>query len=139
MKENVLVIDTNLIFSGLISSSSAIRDILLENHFEFYAPNYIIAELFKHKEKMLKYSKLTESEFYVYFNGIVEQIRFTPLDFISLQSKQEAYDLCKDVDIKDTPFVALAIELNVPLWTGDKKLMNGLRQKGFDNFFDPGK
>lgn len=44
------------------------------------------------------------------------------------------YDLCKDVDIKDTPFVALAIELGPSLWTGDKKLKEGLKQKGFDNF-----
>jgi len=125
--ENTLIVDTNLIFSALISSSSSIRDTLLESRLEFHAPNYIITELFKYKERMLKYSKLSESDFYAYLNGLVERIRFTPLDFISLESRQKAYELCKDVDIKDTPFVALAIELDVPLWTGDKKLMRGLR------------
>lgn len=135
--ENALVVDTNLIFSALISSSSSIRDTLLESHFEFYAPNYIITETFKHKEKMLKYSKLSESDFYAYLNGVVERIRFTPLDFISLESRQKAYELCKEIDIKDTPFVALAIELDVPLWTGDKKLIKGLKQEGFNKFFEP--
>lgn len=133
--ENTIVVDTNLIFSALISSSSSIRDLLLEGQYDLYAPNYIITEIFKYKEKMLKYSKLNEEDFYVYLNGVIERIRFTPLDFISLESRQKAYELCKDVDIKDTPFVALAIELDVPLWTGDKKLIKGLEQKGFNNFF----
>lgn len=133
--EKALVIDTNLIFSALISKSSNIRDILLGGQYELFAPNYIITEIFKHKEKILKYCKLSEDDFYIYLNGIIEQIRFTPLDFISLESRQQAYDLCKDIDVKDIPFVALSIELDVPLWTGDKKLIKGLEQKGFDRFF----
>tara|TARA_R110002096_G_C14392562_1_gene706660 strand:+ start:252 stop:440 length:189 start_codon:yes stop_codon:yes gene_type:complete len=44
----------------------------------------------------------------------------------------QAAELTKGVDESDTPFVALAMELNVPLWTGDKKLINGLREKDFN-------
>lgn len=58
------------------------------------------------------------------------------MDFISNESKQKAYDLCKDVDIKDTPFVALALELNSLFWTGDKKLKVGLAKLGYSNFFE---
>jgi len=50
--------------------------------------------------------------------------------------RQKAYDLCFDVDIKDTPFVSLSIDLAIPLWTGDKKLKDGLKQKGFHDFYD---
>ena len=135
--ENTVIIDTNLIFSALISSSSAIRDTLLESHLTFYAPNFIIAELFKHQTRMLKLTKLSDVEFYTFFNGIIENIRFVPLDFISTESRQQAYDLCKNIDLKDTPFVALAIELNAPLWTGDKKLKTGISPKGFTHFFEP--
>ena len=92
-------------------------------------------EIYKHKDKLLKCSKLTESEFYLYFNAIIERINFIPSDFISLESRQKAYDLCKDVDIKDTPFVALSIYLAIPLWIGDKKLKEGLKQKGFSDFY----
>jgi len=49
----------------------------------------------------------------------------------------EARRLCRDVDLKDTPFVALALHLDGPLWTGDHLLKAGLKAKGFDRFFEP--
>jgi predicted nucleic acid-binding protein len=93
-------------------------------------------EIYKHKEMLFENSKLTMSEFYLYFNGIVERINFIPIDFIGKESRQKAYNLCKDIDVKDTPFVALTIELGILLWTGDKKLKDGLRSKGFQDFYD---
>lgn len=47
----VIIIDTNLIFSSLLSPASQIREILLDDTFTFYFPNYIIAEVFKHQKK----------------------------------------------------------------------------------------
>lgn len=136
MISNSVVIDTNLIFSALVPKASQIREILFESNMTFYSPNILISEIYKHKEKLLKSSKLTDSEFYLYFNGIIELIKFIPTDFISIDSRQQAYDLCFDVDVKDIPFVALSIELGIPLWTGDKKLKDGLKQKGFDEFYN---
>jgi predicted nucleic acid-binding protein len=132
-----VVVDTNLIFSALIPKASQIREVLFESKLTFYSPNFLITEIYKHKDKLLKCSKLSESEFYLYFNGIIEQIKFIPSDFIRLDSRQKAYNLCHDVDVKDTPFVALSIDLAIPLWTGDHKLKNGLRKKGFNNFYIP--
>ena len=136
MISNAIVIDTNLVFSALISKASQIREILFESNLDFYSPNILITEIYKHNEKLLKSSKLTSTEFFMYFNGIIERIQFVPTDFISLESRQKAYDLCYDVDIKDLPFVALSIDLKIPLWTGDKKLKIGLIKKGFHNFYN---
>ena len=136
MISNAIVIDTNLVFSALISKASQIREILFESNLDFYSPNILITEIYKHNEKLLKSSKLTSTEFSMYFNGIIERIQFVPTDFISLESRQKAYDLCYDVDIKDLPFVALSIDLKIPLWTGDKKLKIGLIKKGFHNFYN---
>lgn len=136
MNTNSVVVDTNLIFSALIPRASQIRELFFENKLTFYSPNYLITEIYKHKDKLFKNSKLTESEFYLYFNGIIERIKFIPIDLIGIESRQKAYDLCHDVDIKDTPFVALSIELDIPIWTGDKKLKDGLKLKGFNNFFN---
>jgi predicted nucleic acid-binding protein len=49
----------------------------------------------------------------------------------------EAWRLCGDVDENDTAYVALTLELDGRLWTGDKELEMGLRRKGFDKFFVP--
>jgi len=136
MIPNSVVVDTNLIFSALIPAASKIREILFESNLTFYSPNFLITEIYQHKEKLIKSSKLDESEFYLYFNGIIERINFIPLEFVGLESRQKAYNLCHDVDIKDTPFVALSIDLAIPLWTGDKKLKDGLKEKGFTNFFN---
>jgi len=38
----------------------------------------------------------------------------------------------KGIDEDDTPFIALGIELNAKLWTGDKILSKGLAKKGVD-------
>lgn len=130
-----VVVDTNLIFSALIPKASKIREIMFESNMTFIAPNFLITEIYKHKDKLIKHSKLNESEFYLYLNGIIEKIRFVPIDFINTDSRQRAYDLCKDIDVKDTPFIALSIELDIPIWTGDKKLKDGLRLKGFTDFY----
>ena len=135
MISKYVVVDTNLIFSALIPKASKIRELLFDSNLTFYAPNFLISEIYKHKEKLIKNSRLDDSEFYLYFNGIIENIQFVPIDFISLDSKQKAYDLCKDIDIKDTPFIALTIDLNLQIWTGDKKLKDGLKSKGFNEFF----
>jgi len=42
----------------------------------------------------------------------------------------------KDIDPKDVLFVALTIEMDGLLWTGDTKLRSNLEVKGFDSFFD---
>jgi len=137
MIPNAVVVDTNLIFSALIPKASKIRDILLERNLSFYAPNFLIAEIYKHKTRIISFSKLSESEFYLYFNGIIERINFVPIDFIGIESRQKAYDLCKNIDLSDIPFIALAIDLEIPLWTGDKKIKDGLRNQGVINFFNP--
>ncbi|MGM0706537.1 MAG: PIN domain-containing protein [Bacteroidota bacterium] len=41
------------------------------------------------------------------------------------------------MDETDAPHVAITIEVNGLLWTGDKRLKSGLQSQGFDRFFDP--
>lgn len=45
-------------------------------------------------------------------------------------------EVLKRTPKKDTPFVALALEMEAQLWTRDQELKDGLRRKGFDRFFD---
>jgi predicted nucleic acid-binding protein len=53
---------------------------------------------------------------------------------LTLKSKQYAYDLCKDIDLKDITYLALSIELEIPLITRDELLLKGLQRKGYKQF-----
>jgi predicted nucleic acid-binding protein len=130
-----LVIDTNILFSLLRSENSPLRTILFDESHTVYAPNYIFAEIFEHKEKLQKGSKLEGGAMYEYLTRILGKIHFYNENLISMESRQAAYDLCKGVDEDDIPFVALAIELQAQLWTGDRKLKAHLERKGFTEFF----
>ena len=132
-----IVVDANLIFSALLPKASSIRDELFQEARSFYCPVFVFTELFKHKERIFKSSKLSDSEILNYLRKITEQIQFVNEDLVSLESKQQAYDLCHDVDEKDTPYVALTLDINAALWTGDNKLKQGLIKKQFQRFYRP--
>lgn len=84
-------------------------------------------------------SKATEDEVYEILYKTLHKINFVNEETISLANFIEAYKLCVDVDEKDTPFVALTLELEAELWTKDDALKRGLIKKGFDSFFEEAK
>lgn len=130
-----VVIDTNMLFSSLLCQNARQREILFLQEFQFYCPNYVFAELFKHKEKIMRHTKATETDVYEFLTSILERIRFVNPELISLANRETAYRLCADIDEHDTAFVALTLELDAVLWTGDKTLRNRLLKKDFDRFF----
>jgi len=88
-----------------------------------------MVEIFKNKDKLLKVSKLSENDLILQLSGIFSRIRFFPEDFIPKHFFIKAYEICKSVDDKDTPFVALSLFLKAKLLTGDKKLQETLKDK----------
>lgn len=129
-----LVVDTNIIFSGLLSPNGKISDLLLNsyNTFDFYSPTFVLEEFENHKEKLLKLSGYTEKELSFLQLNLFKKIDLIDLDSIRKSTFEKAYELTKNVDEFDTPFIALALELESPLWTGDKRLIKGLSKKGID-------
>jgi predicted nucleic acid-binding protein len=110
------------------------RDFLFNPDNQFYSPNYVIVEIFEKKDKIIKYSDLCEPELYELIYRLFERITFMKEDFVCESNKKKAYRLCKDIDEADTPIIALALEINALVWTGDKKLKSGLIKKGFNKF-----
>ena len=131
----IVVVDLNKIFSALLKDS-AIRTLLLSTDHRFIAPNYIIVELFEKYPRIVQYSTYPVEEIISILNQLIRNIEFVPENAISGLNYKRAYDLCKEIDLKDLAYVALSLELNGELYTGDKKLINGLRAKGFDQFFE---
>ncbi len=127
-----IVIDTNVVFAMLRSRSRRLRHILGQKDLEFYTPTFLIVEIFKHKERILKSTKAAEEEVNEYLYTILSKINFVNESTISPGSFVEAFRLCGGVDEKDVPFVALALELEADLWTRDTELKISLVKNGFD-------
>jgi len=129
-----IVVDTNIVFSALLSSSSTIPDIIIApfTYLKFYTSEYLFDELENHKEKLQKISRLTEKEIDIAKTKLFKYITTISLEIIPQKIWQEAEKLVADIDEDDIAFVALSIFLDAHLWTGDKILYNGLKNKGFD-------
>lgn len=129
-----IVIDANILFSAFLSKNSKYRDMLFDEAYDFYAPNFVFLEVFRHKEKILKYTKESEEEVYGFMGKILKKINFVKEEVVSAENYEKAYILCGEIDENDVPFVALTLEIDGYLLTGDGKLKKGLIEKGFDRF-----
>jgi predicted nucleic acid-binding protein len=130
-----IVIDSNVLFSALRPSESRTRNLLMTSNDQYVCPNFIFLEIFRHKERIVQSSQQNEQEIITYLALLLSKIHFVNEENISTWNFIQAYQLCKDVDEDDTPFLALALELNLPFWTRDKALKSALQIKGFNNFF----
>lgn len=133
----IIVIDTNIIISALITDSRKIRRNLARKDLQFVSPKFIIVELFKHAPRIQKATKLSKNEVLELLSSLINKIKFYEEDLISVGSWTEAFRLCRETDEKDMPYIALSLELNAKVWTNDNELKIGLRKKGFDEFYQP--
>ncbi len=81
--------------------------------------------------------RVTEEELLESLHTLVGRMEFVNEANIPLGTWMEAYRLCKGVDEKDTPYVALALHLDGRLWTHDGELKSALLTAGFDRCFEP--
>ncbi|MBX7209691.1 MAG: hypothetical protein K1X78_15345 [Verrucomicrobiaceae bacterium] len=131
-----VIIDANRLFSELISGRQRLRTLFqVHPEIEFFCPKYVFIELFKHKEDIAAATALDEANLLSVLHSLLQHIHFFDEDAVSIGSWTEAWRLCRDVDENDTAYVALTLELNGLLWTGDKESEIGLRKKGFIQFF----
>jgi predicted nucleic acid-binding protein len=120
-----LVVDTNIIFS-LFKSDSFTRKLIKENNLQLFAPEEIIEELIKYSDEICKKAKIEKNKFLedlALLNKIIEFKK--PL--------KSSLELAKDhiSDKADEIFLALAIELKIPLWSNDSHLKEQSRIKVF--------
>ncbi len=123
-----IVLDSNILFSALISGKEIYIDIL--RSLDVYAPDFIFRELSKYQKRIIKKTRL-EDEFLFFIKELFSEITVIPKLAISQKGYENALLLCNDIDPKDTAFLALSIEFDIPLWSNDKKLLQGLMAKGY--------
>ena len=114
----MLVLDNNIFFS-LMNPGSINSYVFSSLRSEFFAPLFLKSELNKHKSECLLKSKLSEHEFEIRQAEVEEKIKFCRLS--------EYKDFLKEArralpDQKDSPYIALALSLNAPVWSNDPHL-----------------
>ncbi len=133
-----LVLDSNILISGLITPNGTISKLILKDldKSKLICPEFLFQELINKFEKIKEITKLEDSQLNEIIYRFIKKIDFIDNDLIDFTFQKQAYNLVKDVDKNDLLFVALSLQTEYKLWTGDKKLINGLRKKGFLNVID---
>jgi len=134
----IYVADSNIIISAIIHPSGTIGDLILRKFrpYELAALHYLLTEIQSKKSKILKATGYSEEEFLELLLIITKRIEFIDEEIIPDDVWSKAHEFAKAVDEKDTPYIALVLFTNIKLWTGDKKLIKGLRKKGFELVID---
>jgi len=130
-----IVVDANIVFSGILNSNGKIGDLLINSYplFSFIAPDFLRTEIYNHYDKLLKISNLTLEQLLEAEYQICKFITFISEEQINEESWLFASELVSDIDPKDIVYIAFARQFDCKLWTGDKKLINGLALKKCHN------
>lgn len=132
-----VAIDTNVLFSALLRDRSRFSEVILRFGHAFFVCESVLVELFRHKERILRSSKLGDADLTHLYHVLLRRIHLFREEQIDPEHWTRAYALCREVDETDTPHVALALQIAGLLWTGDRTLRNGLEARRFTSFFTP--
>ncbi len=120
------VVDTNKIIATLLKSGKVRA--LFYSGIKLIVLKYSIDEILSNEKLIKRFGKdflLRAFNFFVSKNPNVIQIDHKTID---KEIRRKAYEIAKEFDPKDTPFIALALKLNIPIWTNDKPMIiHGLK------------
>ena len=117
-----LVVDTSVVVAAILKSGTT-RNLLFNSFVKLYSPERLEAELFKNKEKFKEYANLTDDEFNNAVELVLKQIEIIPFEEYR-EKEPEAKSACRR-DESDWTFVALALRLNIAIWSNDPDLLEG--------------
>ena len=132
-----IIVDANILFSALLRKDSPFAEILLYRDHQFCICESTLVELFRHKERIVAFSRLRDTDIAALLHAFLRWLTVEREELIPTACREEAVELCRDVDPGDEPYVALTLAFHGRLWTGDQKLRKGLTARGFTQFFDP--
>ena len=115
-----IVVDTNIIISALLKEGLT-RKIILLAPFEMYTVPFARLEIEEHKAELLNKSGLDDESFQYLIDLIFARIRVVDPSIIE-PFKKKAIEIMKSLDVNDSPFLALAMALNCPIWSNDGDL-----------------
>lgn len=136
---DIYIVDSNLFFSDALNPDGKIGQFILKSRdygVALYAPKYLKTEIDRHREKIVRLSKLDASEIAITIQEIYDYITFVSDDLIPFEEFIKAMRLVRRIDPDDVTFVALTNYIQGVLWTGDSKLYDGLKKLGCEQVVD---
>jgi predicted nucleic acid-binding protein len=129
----VVVIDANIIISASLKIKGRIAELIFNysSTINYVVPAFILSEIKENEEKICTAGKISKIEFNQNLAVLLTKLLLINDDEISDATFKKSFDLTKSIDPNDTIYIALAISLNALFWTGDLKLLRGLKRKGF--------
>ena len=117
MKFMDLIIDANILFAALIKNSTTL-DILFNENMHIFAPEFLLEEFYKHKDEILAKTRRSKEDFEEIYGVLKNIITIIPAE----EFRQFMKDAEKSISDKDdAAYLALALKLNIPIWSNDKK------------------
>ena len=134
---NHIIVDTNIVFSSL-TRSRRIQNTLTQlhrNNYTIHAPRELIEELKENIDKLQRHSPLQPTLLRTIIEEVLPRL-LTLHNTAEIPGKviEEAKELVRGMDPDDWPFVALAMFLKIPLWTGDRGLLELSAKTEFKHF-----
>jgi predicted nucleic acid-binding protein len=116
-----LVVDTNVVVAGFLRSATT-RELLLDERLTLWAPEYLLTEA----ERVLstprlrrRLGALSPQDVRMLLTQLTARIRILPTRTFHAKLS-EAKGLV--ADLEDAPFIALALHLQLSLWSNDALL-----------------
>ena len=125
-----IVVDGNRVIAALIKESTT-REIIFDSFFEFVTPDFILTEIRKYEDEIIKKARITKDEFEILLTIIFENIIIlSKTDYEHLIPKLE-----KEInDYKDLPYLAASISSNAyGIWSHDPDLLQQKKVKILTN------
>lgn len=113
-----LVVDANILFAALIKKSIT-SELLFRDDLHLYAPEFIFVEFEKYRELVKKKTERTDDD----FDELLELFQ-RRIVLVTIEEIKPFIESAKDIspDTKDVPYIALALKLNIAIWSNDRLL-----------------
>lgn len=113
-----LIVDTNILYSFFWKKSFT-RKLLMKPNLELFSPEFALEEINLHKIDILNKTKISEKEFEQLKKELAISVEFIPIEEYK-EFLKKALEISPDSN--DVDFFALALKLNIPIWSNGKLL-----------------
>jgi len=120
-EEAGLVADTNILVSALIKDHSINAKLIKSGYFTVYFPEYGLKEIDRYQDYIKAKRKRSSEHLSLEYarEFIFKSVHVVPLDLYR-EKMRSAFEIMKDIDEKDAPFLALAMQFGCTVWSNDR-------------------